>query len=63
MHEEILNDSIYQGVSTFSEVLARAKSKDEEARILQHQKELKDMIQCYTTTFRSKIRRRMDFSF
>ena len=47
MHEEIRDDSIYQGVSTFSEVLARAKSKDEEAHILQHQKELKERIQCY----------------
>ena len=45
--EEIPNDSIYQGVSTFSEVLARDKSKDEEAHILQHQKELKERIQCY----------------
>ena len=28
VHEEIPNDSIYQGVSTFSKVLGRAKSKD-----------------------------------
>ena len=47
LSEEILDNSIYQGVSTFFEVLGRAKSKDEEAHILQHQKELKDNIQCY----------------
>ena len=29
VHEKIPDDSIYQGVSTFSEVLARSKSKDE----------------------------------
>ena len=47
VHEEIPDDSICQGVSTFFEVLGRAKSKDEEAHILQHQKELKERIQCY----------------
>ena len=48
VHEEIPDDSIYQGVNTFSEVLARAKGKDEKSHILQHQKELKDKIQSYT---------------
>ena len=47
MHEEIPDDSIYQGVSIFSKVLARSKSKDQEAHILQHQKELKERIHCY----------------
>ena len=36
VHEEVLNDSIYQGVNTFSEVLARDKRKDEHSHILQH---------------------------
>ena len=47
VHEEIPDDSIYQGVSTFSEVLERAKSKDEKIHFLQHQKELKERIRCY----------------
>ena len=47
LHEELPDDSIYQGVNTFSEVLGRAKSTDEEAHILQHQKELKDRIRSY----------------
>ena len=51
VHEEIPDDSIYQGASTFSEVLGRAKSKDEEAHILQHQKELKERIQCYRALY------------
>ena len=44
VHEELPNDSIYQGVNTFSEVLARAKTKDDQAHILQYQKELKERI-------------------
>ena len=46
-HEELPDDSIYQGVNTFSEVLAKAKSKDEKSHILQNQKELKERIQSY----------------
>ena len=41
VHEEVPNDSIYQGMNTLSEVLVRAKSKDEQRQILQHQQELK----------------------
>ena len=37
VHEEVPDDSIYHGVKTFSEVLARAKSKDEQNLILQYQ--------------------------
>ena len=47
VHEEIPDYSIYQGVNTFYEVLARYKSKYEQSHILQHQKELKDMNQSY----------------
>ena len=47
VHEKIRNYSIYKGVNTFSKVLAKAKSKDEQSHILQHQKELKDGIQSY----------------
>ena len=47
VHEELLDDFIYQGVNTFSEVLAKAKSKDEKSHILQNQKELKERIQSY----------------
>ena len=47
MHEEIPDDTIYQGVNTFFEVLAKYKSKDEKFHILQNQKELKDIIQSY----------------
>ena len=43
-YEEIPNDSIYQRVNTFFEVLARAKSKYDQSHILQHQKEIKDRI-------------------
>ena len=34
VHEETPDDFIYQGVYTFSEVLARAKSKEEKIHIL-----------------------------
>ena len=40
-HEEVPNDFIYQGVDTFSEVLARAKSKEEQSQILLYQKEVR----------------------
>ena len=41
VHEEIPDDSIYEGVNTFSEVLANDKNKEEQIHILQHQQELK----------------------
>ena len=34
VHEEVPDVSIYQGLKTFSKVLARAKSKDEQNLIL-----------------------------
>ena len=46
-HEELPDDSIYQGVDTFFKVLYRAKSKEEQSHILQYQKELKIRIQNY----------------
>ena len=47
VHKEILNDSIYQGVNTFSKVLANAESKEEQSEILQQQQELKARILSY----------------
>ena len=47
VHEEVLDESIYQGVNIFSEVLAGAKSKEEHSHILQHQQELKARILSY----------------
>ena len=47
MHEELPDDSIYQGINIFSKVLAKSKRKDEQSHILQHQKELKDRIHSY----------------
>ena len=44
VHEETPDDFIYQGVDTFSEVLARAKSKEEQSHILQYQKEIRDRV-------------------
>ena len=44
VHKEIPDDSIFQGVNTFSEVLSKAKSKYDQSHILQHQKEIKDRI-------------------
>ena len=46
-HEYVPDDSIYQGVNTFSKVLARAKSKDEQSQILQYQRELKTKVLVY----------------
>ena len=43
IHEELPDDSIYQGVDTFSEVLARSKSKEEHSFILQHHVEAKSL--------------------
>ena len=43
-HEEIHDDFIYQGVDTFSKVLARAKSKEEQSHILQYQKEIRERV-------------------
>ena len=37
VHEEILDDSIYEGVNTFSQVLARAKRKEEQIHTLRYQ--------------------------
>ena len=37
-YEVVPDDFIYQGVDTFSEVLAKAKGKDEEIQILLYQK-------------------------
>ena len=42
-----MDDFIYQGVDTFSEVLARAKRKEEKIHILQYQKEIRDMVKHY----------------
>ena len=47
VHEEIPDDSIYQGVNTFSQVLTRAKRKEGHSHILQHQQELKSRILSY----------------
>ena len=47
VHEENLDDSIYQAVKTFSEVLARAKRKDEQNLILQYQHEIKTRVPVY----------------
>ena len=47
VHEETLDDFIYQGVDTFYEVLARAKRKEEQSHILQYQKEIRDRVKHY----------------
>ena len=47
VHEETPDDFIYEGVDTFSEVLARAKSKEEKINILQYYKEIRDMVNHY----------------
>ena len=47
VHEGVPNDFIYQGVNTFSEVLARAKNNDEQSHILQHQHELRTRVLGY----------------
>ena len=44
IHEVVPDDFIYQGVDTFSEVLARAKSKEEKIQILLYQKEVRDRV-------------------
>ena len=44
VHEEVPDDFIYQGVNTFSEVLARVKSKDEHSQIFQYQQDLKTKV-------------------
>ena len=49
VHEETPDDFIYHRVDTFSEVLRRAKSKEEQSHILQYQKEIRDWV----TYFRS----------
>ena len=46
-HEEVPDDSIYQGVDTFFEVLSRAKSKEEQSQILCYQKEIRDRVRAY----------------
>ena len=46
-HEENPYDFIYQGVDNFSEVLARAKIKEEQSHILQYQKEIRDRVRHY----------------
>ena len=46
-HEEAPDDFIYQGVDTFSEVLERAKSKEEQSLILLYQKEIRDRVWNY----------------
>ena len=46
-HEETLDDIIYQGVDTFSEVLEKDKSKEEHIHILQYQKEIRDRFRRY----------------
>ena len=38
---------IYQGVDTFSEVLARDKRKEEKIHMLQYQKEIRDRVKHY----------------
>ena len=47
IHEVVLDDFIYQGIDTFSEVLARAKGKEEHIQILLYQKEFRDMVRHY----------------
>ena len=47
IHEDIPNESIYNGVDTIPEVFSRAKSKEEHSLILHYQKELRDRIQSY----------------
>ena len=47
VHEETLDDFIYQGVDTFSEVLDRDKRKEEQIHILQYQKEIRDRVKHY----------------
>ena len=49
VHEEVPDESIYQGVNTFSKFLARAQRKEEQSQILQHQQELKTMVLVYRT--------------
>ena len=44
VNEETPDDFIYQGVDTFSEVLAREKRKEEKIHILQYQKEIGDRV-------------------
>ena len=44
VHEETRDDFIYQGVDTFYEVLARAKSKEEQSHILQYQKDIRERL-------------------
>ena len=46
-HEEVIDDSIYHGVNTFSEVLLRAKRNYEHSQILQHQWEFKTKVLVY----------------
>ena len=46
-HEETPDDFIYQGVDPFSEVLARAKGKEEQGQILLYQKEIRDRVRHY----------------
>ena len=48
-HEEKPDDSIYLGVDTFSEVLYKAKSKEEQSQILLYHKEIRHRIQNYRT--------------
>ena len=47
VHEETPDDFIYQGVDTFSEVLARAKRKEDQSHILQYNKEIRDRVKHY----------------
>ena len=47
VHEETPDDFIYQGVDTFSEVLARDKRKEEKIHILQYQKEIRGRVKHY----------------
>ena len=46
-HEEVPDDSIYQGVDTFSEFLAKSKRKEEQSQILCYQKEIRDRVWAY----------------
>ena len=46
-HEEAPDDFIYQGGDTFSENLARDKTKEEQSHILLYQKEIKDKVRHY----------------
>ena len=46
-HEETPDDFIYEGVDTFSEVLARDKIKEEQSHILKYQKEIRDRVWHY----------------